>query len=159
MTNNARRAPIEVDDAQDADDFQPLSAEEARRLRERRPQLSVWWVVAAQVAAGLVTAAVAWWWSARASVGWSALYGAMTAAIPAALFARGLRGRFSSLNAGTAVFGFFLWEMVKLAVSVVMLIAAPRLVEGLSWPALLVGLIVALKMYWVASWCAPRQRD
>ncbi len=82
----------------------------------------------------------------------------MTAAIPAALFARGLRGRFSSLNAGTAVFGFLLWEMVKLVVTVVMLIAAPRLVAGLEWPALLAGLVVALKMYWVASVFSPRKK-
>ena len=145
-------------DTEDSD-FKPLSADEARRLREARPQLSPWWVVLAQVLAGLLVAAVAWVWTGRSGVGWSALYGAMAVAIPAALFVRGLRGRFSSLNLGTAVFGFLLWEMVKLAVTVVMLVAAPRLVPGLSWPAMLAGLVVALKMYWVAALFAPRKRD
>lgn len=63
------------------------------------------------------------------------------------------------MNLGTAVFGFLLWEMVKLVVTVAMLIAAPRLVAGLEWLALLAGLVVALKMYWVASVFAPRKRE
>ena len=154
MTTSAHRAEP---DSQDSD-FKPLTAEAARKLRERQPQLSPWWVIVAQVVAGVLVAAIAWGWTERVDAGWSALYGAMTAAIPAALFARGLRGRFSSLNVGTAVFGFLLWEMVKLAVTVAMLIAAPRLVPGLEWPALLAGLVVALKMYWVASVFAPRKR-
>ena len=75
-----------------------------------------------------------------------------------AVFARGLTGRFSSLNASTAVFGFFLWEMVKMALTVAMLIAAPRLVAGLSWPAMLVGLVVTMKAAWVAVMLAPRRQ-
>jgi ATP synthase protein I len=31
-----------------------------------------------------------------------------------------------------------------------MLIAAPRLVNELSWPAMLVGLVVTMKVYWLA---------
>jgi len=139
--------------------IRPLSAEQARRLREQHPPVSPWWVVGGQAVVGLVAALVAWAVTGKHSVGWSAGYGALAVAIPAAVFARGLTGRFSSLNAGTAAFGFLLWEMVKIAVSVAMLIAAPRLVQGLSWPALLVGLILALKVYWVALAFAPRKRD
>jgi ATP synthase protein I len=155
MTTSAHRAETDPEQS----DFKPLTAEEARVLRQQQPQLSPWWVIVAQVGAGILVAMVAWLWTGRAGAGWSALYGAMTAAIPAALFARGLRGRFSSLNVGTAVFGFLLWEMVKLVVTVVMLIAAPRLVPGLEWLALLAGLVAALKMYWVASVFAPRKHD
>lgn len=155
MTTSAHHVEAGPEDS----DFQPLTAEAARRLREQQPQLSPWWVIAAQVAVGVLAAVIAWLWTGRPGAGWSALYGAMTAAIPAALFARGLRGRFSSLNLGTAVFGFLLWEMVKLVVTVAMLIAAPRLVAGLEWLALLAGLVVALKMYWVASVFAPRKRE
>jgi ATP synthase protein I len=78
--------------------------------------------------------------------------------IPAAIFARGLTGRFASLNAATAAAGFMLWEMVKIALTVAMLVAAPRLVSGLSWPALLVGLVLAMKVYWVALAYRPRKR-
>ena len=69
-----------------------------------------------------------------------------------------LTGRFSSLNAGTAAVGFLMWEMVKIALTVAMLVAAPRLVRELSWPALLVGLVVAMKVYWVALAFKPRAR-
>ena len=77
--------------------------------------------------------------------------------LPAAVFARGLTGRFASLNAGTAVLGFFLWEMVKMALSLAMLVAAPGLVVGLSWPALLLGLFLTMKVYWVAMAFAPKR--
>ena len=77
--------------------------------------------------------------------------------LPAAVFARGLTGRFASLNPGTAVVGFFLWEMVKMALSLAMLIAAPGLVGALSWPALLVGLVLTMKVYWVAMAFAPKR--
>ena len=38
-----------------------------------------------------------------------------------------------------------------------MLIAAPRLVSALSWPALLVGLVLTMKVYWVAMAFAPKR--
>jgi ATP synthase protein I len=50
------------------------------------------------------------------------------------------------------------WEMVKIALTVAMLVAAPRLVPQLSWPALLVGLVLALKVYWVALAYSPKRK-
>jgi ATP synthase protein I len=138
--------------------IKPLSAEEARRLREEHPPVSPWWVVGGQAVVGLAAALVAWAVTGKSSVGWSAGYGALAVAVPAAVFARGLTGRFSSVNAGTAAFGFLLWEMVKIALTVAMLMAAPGLVRDLSWPALLVGLVLAMKVYWVALAFAPRRR-
>jgi ATP synthase protein I len=138
--------------------FKQLSAEDARRLREENPSVSPWWVVAGQVVVGLVVALAAWGLTGRQNVGWSAGYGALAVVIPAAVFARGLTGRFSSLNAGTAAFGFMLWEMVKIALTVAMLVAAPRLVSGLSWPALLVGLVLTMKVYWIALAYKPKRK-
>jgi len=138
--------------------FKPLNAEQARRLRERDPPLSPWWVVAGQAAMGLAVALAAWAVTGRQNVGWSAGYGALAVVIPAAIFARGLTGRFASLNAVTAAFGFVVWEMVKIAASVALLVAAPRLVPALSWPALLVGLVLTMKVYWVALAYVPRKR-
>lgn len=136
--------------------FRRLSADEARQLREQNPPVSPWWVIAGQVAVGLVVALAAWALTGRQNVGWSAGYGALAVVIPAAVFARGLTGRTSSLNAGTAAFGFMLWEMVKIALTVAMLVAAPRLVSGLSWPALLVGLALTMKVYWIALAYCPK---
>ena len=105
-----------------------------------------------------MAALVAWALTGKQNVGWSVAYGALAVAIPAAVFARGLTGRFASLNAGTAAVGFLLWEMVKVALTLAMLVAAPRLVAGLSWLALLIGLVLAMKVYWVALAFAPRPK-
>jgi ATP synthase protein I len=42
------------------------------------------------------------------------------------------------------------WEVLKIAVSVVMLMLAPQILQPLSWPVLLVTLVVCIKVYWVA---------
>lgn len=140
--------PEDQDDAHDV--FEPLTAEQAQALRKRLPLLSVWRVVSAQILVGLLLAVLVWWVTASVSAVYSAMYGALAVIVPAALFARGLTSRVASVNAGAAVFGFFLWEMVKIGMTVAMLFAAPRLVSDLSWPAMLVGLVVTMKVYWVA---------
>jgi ATP synthase protein I len=137
--------------------FKPLTAEEARKLREQNPSLSPWWVVLGQVIVGLVVAVAAWALTGKQNMAWSAGYGALAVALPAAVFARGITGRLASLNPGTAAVGFLLWEMVKLVLTMAMLVAAPRLVVALSWPALLVGLVLTMKVYWVAMLVAPRR--
>ena len=138
-------------------DFKPLTAAQAQALREQDPPLSPWWVVAGQVAAGLLVALAAWGLTGRPNAGWSAGYGALAVVIPAALFARGLMSQFSSINAMTAGFGFFVWEAIKISASVGLLIAAPRLVTDLDWLAMLIGLIVTLKVYWVALLMRPKR--
>jgi ATP synthase protein I len=129
--------------------FKPLTREQAQALRAKHPPMSPWRVIGGQAAAGLVCAAVIGAITQRGGTAWSALYGAAIAVVPGALMARGLT-RYSSSNPGTAVFGFMFWEMVKIAVAVVMLAAAPRVVPDLSWPALLVALIVCVKANWLA---------
>ncbi|WP_354004860.1 ATP synthase subunit I [Ramlibacter albus] len=138
--------------------MQAVSAEAARRLREQNPPVSPWWVVAGQAGVGLVAALLAWAFTGKQNVGWSAAYGALAVVVPAAVFARGISSRVSSLNAATAAMGFLVWEMVKLGLTVAMLLAAPSLVAGLSWPALLVGLVLAMKVYWVALAFKPRPK-
>jgi ATP synthase protein I len=135
--------------------FKPLTAEQAKALRESESALSPWWIVALQCVAGIGVALVAWVVTGEFVVAESAFYGALTVIIPAALFARGLMSRFSSLNAATASFGFFLWEAVKIGVGLAMLAVAPRVIENLSWLAMMVGLIVTLKVYWLALLVRP----
>ena len=152
-----RMAPL-PETTEEEPPFKPLTAQEARRLREQNPSVSPWWVVAGQSVMGLVVALAAWALTGKVNVGWSAAYGAVVVVVPAAIFARGLTGRFSSLNAATAVLGFMVWEMVKIASSIALIGAAPRLVPDLSWPALLVGLVLTMKVYWLALAYAPRKR-
>ena len=114
------------------------------------PILSLWRVVGAQALVGVLVALVAGYLFGQKSIGYSALYGAMAVCLPSAVFARGLTSRVSSANPGSAVMGFFVWEMAKVGLTVAMLFAAPRVVTDLSWPAMLVGLVVTMKVYWLA---------
>ena len=150
-------APL-PEDSEETSPVQPLTAEQARLVREQNPPVSPWWVVAGQVVMGVVAALIAWAITGKQNVGWSVAYGALAVVIPAAVFARGLTGKFSSLNAGTAAVGFLLWEMVKIALTLAMMAMAPRLVAGLSWPALLIGWSLAMKVYWLALAFAPRPK-
>lgn len=158
MSNMALATGFDADE-DEALEVKRLTPQEAQALRASDPALSPWWVVGLQCVAGVVLVLVAWGVSGKASVVWSVAYGALAVIIPAALFARGLMSRFSSLNAATAAFGFFVWEAVKMAVSVAMVVVAPRLIPDLSWLALLVGLFVTLKMYWLALLMRPKSKQ
>lgn len=148
---------FEADDL-DALAFKRLTAQEAQALRELEPPVSPWRVVRWQVLVGLLVALAAWGITGKTVAAWSAGYGALVVVIPAVLFARGLMSQFSSINAMTAGFGFFVWEAVKIAVSVGMLLAAPQLIPGLDWLAMLIGLIVTLKVYWLALLMRPKRK-
>lgn len=147
-----------TDDDQDAAGAPraPLTAEEARLLRQRMPTLPACKVVLAQALAGLLVALVAGVVSGRPPVGWSVAYGALAVAVPAALFARVLARRAAAGRFGA---GVLVWELVKIALTVALLLAAPRLVPGLNWLGLLGGVIVATKMYWVALALMRRPRN
>ena len=142
------RAPVfELDD--DPDEIVPLTAELARQVRAANPSISPWWVVLGQMVVGGLAVLVAWMLFGgliAKSVSW----GVLAVVLPAALFARGLTGQFARANPGAAVLSFFVWELVKILVTVGMLLAAHRLVSGLSWPAMLVGLVLTIKVYWLA---------
>jgi len=138
------------DDLQEAETFKPLTADEARQLRQKMPLLSVWRVVAVQVLVGAVATVLAEWFTGQSVIALSVAYGALSVVIPAALFARGVTSPVSSANAGAAVFGFLLWEIVKIGLTLAMLLLAPRVVAQVSWPAMLVGLVLTMKVYWVA---------
>lgn len=141
-------APATEDE--EVSDFTPLTALQAQALRETSPSLSPWWVVAGQVVVGALVTLVAWLVTGSQTVAWSAASGALAVVVPAALFARGVTGQFASVNAGSAVLSFFVWEMVKIFVTVGIMYAAYRLITGLSWPAMLLGLVVTMKVYWLA---------
>ena len=120
----AHEDSYELEDAEKSaqSDYLPLTAAQAQALREIEPAVSPWRIVRLQCMAGVLVALVAWGVTGELVLGGSALYGALVVVIPAALFARGLMSRFSSINPATASFGFFLWEAVKIGVSVVMLV-------------------------------------
>jgi ATP synthase protein I len=130
--------------------FKRLSREEAAELRAKEPPVSPWRVVAVQAAVGGIAALVGWLLTGRSEVAWSLLYGAAVVVVPGSLMARGMTSRISSMAPGTSAVSFMFWEMVKIGVSVAMLVVANRIVQNLVWPALLVGLVLCIKVYWVA---------
>ena len=74
--------------------------------------------------------------------------------------ARGMTSRLSSMSPGSSAVSFMLWEAVKIGVSVLMLALAPKIVQPLSWPALLIGLVVCLKVYLLALlWRRPVRKQ
>jgi ATP synthase protein I len=130
--------------------FKPLSREEAAALRARLPTVSPWLVIVVQAGLGAIVALLAGLVTGSMAVAASALYGAATVVVPGALMARGMTSRMSSLSPGTSAVSFMVWEMAKIAVAVAMLMLAPRIVRDLSWPALLVAMVLGLKVYWLA---------
>jgi ATP synthase protein I len=121
---------------------------EADAWRSKNPAVSPWRVVAAQAAAGLVCCALVWAITQRSVAAWSALYGAVAVVLPSALLARGMtRG---TRNPVALAAGFMFWEMLKIGVAIAMLVIATRVVPNLSWPALLVTMVVCIKVNWIA---------
>jgi ATP synthase protein I len=140
----------EEDEPWDRAPSKALTPQEAQALRSREPTISPWRVVAVQAGLGVVLAALVWLVTGNPATGLSALYGAAVVVLPGLLMARGMTSRLSSMSPGSSAASFMLWEMVKIGVSVVMLMLAPKLVQPLSWPALLVALVLCIKVYWLA---------
>jgi ATP synthase protein I len=137
-----------------------LTVSQARALRAKFGKagtlISPWQIIGGQLLAGVFFAAVAWVFTGKSSVAVSVAYGALAVVVPAAVFARGLMSQFSSLNALTAGFGFFVWEMIKIVATVVLIAIAPKLVADLDWLAMLIGLIVTMKVVFVLLWLLPK---
>lgn len=147
------------EDREAAQTFKALTREEAQALRTKVPPLSPWRVIGAQAGVGVVAALLAVGFTGRQEMAWSLLYGAAAVVVPGALMARGMTSRLSSVSPGASAASVMLWASVKIAVSVAMLMLAPKLVQPLSWPALLVGLVLCMKVYWVALLWRGRQTN
>jgi len=146
--------PIALDDHSEITEEPPVrqwTRDEISSLRARSPVVSLWRVLAVQVLVGILLAWLSWMIGGhRSNVMWSALYGAACVVVPGALFAYGMSRQVSAFNAGAAVFGFMLWEFVKIGVAVIMLVAAIKVVPNLNWPAFLVAVVVGIKLNWLA---------
>ncbi len=145
-------SPWETDSSGERDEdaeetFHKLTREEAAAWRARNPMVSPWRVVAVQGAVGLVVAMLAWLLTRRLDVLGSALYGAATAVIPGALMARGMTSPLSAMSPVVSTVSVMGWGSVKLMASIALLGLAPKVVQPLSWPALLAALSACLMVY------------
>ena len=146
------------DDEADEESFKPLTSEEAALLEAREPSLSPWRVIAAQAGLGMLIAAVAWL-IGGSEFAVSALYGAMVVVLPGALMARGTTSPMSRLSPLTSAVSVLFWAMVKISASIAMLVLAPRVVQPLNWPALLVALVLCMQVYWFALLWRGRSKN
>jgi len=129
---------------------QALTRDQAQALIARQMPVSPWRVVGVQAGVGLALAlAMVLLSSPMAWVG-SFLYGTAAVVLPSALMAWGISKPRAGRPAGSGLASFMVWEAVKVGLSVVMLLLAPLILQPLSWPALLAGLVVCLKCYWAA---------
>jgi ATP synthase protein I len=135
--------------------FHRYSPQEAEQLRKTSPPVSPWrvvlWMLMAAVVIGLVSLALFDQITAL-----SATYGSLVVSLPAAVLARGMTSPLSRINAVSGAFVFMLWEMVKIGLSIGMLMLAPSFIPGLNWLAMLIGLILTMKVYFVAAIYKPK---
>lgn len=153
--------PSDTTDAADEGsepDFKPLSAEEAQAWRQNNPQASPWRVLLLQVGVGavlaLLTGLVSGQWHLAASAAW----GSVAVVIPVVVFVRALSRQMRRTQPGSALVGLFVWELVKIVLTVALLLVAPKVISDLSWFALVAGFVVTMKVYWLAMALGWMQR-
>ena len=154
-TQTEIEATSQVDETEE---FRPMTAQEAQAWRASHSILSVWKVVGVQLMLALLLALSASLIWGRSSIALSLMYGAFAVVLPSALFARGMTSRLASVNAASAAMSFAVWQGVKMVLTVLLLVLAHKVLNEVSWPALLVGLLLTMKVYWLAlAWGKPRQ--
>jgi ATP synthase protein I len=129
-----------------AEEFRPFTKQEAEAFRAKQPLRMPWKMLLAQAAAGVILAVLL---GIFGGVRWysSALYGAAIVVIPGAMMVRGLK-KPSGLLPGALLIRFAAWEVAKLLLAIAMMAVAPKLINDLSWPVLLLALVVCLKVNW-----------
>ncbi len=137
-------------------DFKPLTSDEATAWRARQKNVSPGRIVWFQAGVGLLFSLAAWA-AGNAAAGWSAAWGALSVVFPAMLFARGLARSAATGSSGASLAQLMVWEAVKVVVTLVMLLASPRVVAQLSWPVLVGSFVVTMKMYWLVWWLHVRR--
>lgn len=140
-----------------------LTAAQARAWRIRNPSISLWVPVRAQ--GFLAMAALGLYLVMRNTVSASLFWGALSAALPTALgvfgYVRTQRYLTKKTQAAQAILGLgsvFFWEGMKLLLSVVLLLLAPRWVTDVNWLALLVAFMLVVKVYWLALLFAGKSK-
>ena len=157
----AQTSAHEAWDAGDSEEFkapEPLTPEEAARLRERNPPISPWRIVRAQIGMGVLMVLL-WGLCASGSAPWrSALYGVVAVVVPTALMAWGTTRRPTRL-AGAVLLSLMVWESIKIVLVIAILVAVVKWVPDLHWPALLLAMVGCLKVYWLVLLRQGRKKN
>ena len=145
------------------DHYEPLSFERAQLviqgLRKTASLLSPWRLIQWQLLVAVFATFVAYFGFDDKLIALSVVYGGMAVVLPASVFAWGLKRSEGAKSPLLASAGFFVWEAVKVGLTVALLFAAPALIVNLNWLALLVGFVVTMKVYWIALWLYPIRKN
>ena len=102
-------------------------------------------LVSLQILATLVAGAIAGLLGGGSAM-FSAVLGGMCCVVPNGIMALRLYASSQKMGGANPV-TFFIWEFVKIALTLALLFATVRVYHDLNWLALLCGFIVALKSY------------
>ncbi|PUE54179.1 ATP synthase subunit I [Limnohabitans parvus] len=142
-------------------EFKPLTAEQAQAWRQQNPVVSPWRVLALQVFVGALVAVLTGLVGGQLRLAASAAWGSVAVVIPAVVFVRALSRQMRRTPSGSALMGLFVWELVKIILTVALLLVAPKVISDLSWFALVAGFVVTMKVYWLAmalGWMQPKSK-
>ena len=131
-------------------EFKPMTAEQAKAWRQQNPVVSPWRVLALQVVVGALVAVVTGLASGQFHLAASAAWGSMAVVVPAVVFVRALSRQMRRTQSGSALAGLFVWELVKIILTVALLLVAPKVISDLNWFALVASFVVTMKVYWLA---------
>jgi ATP synthase protein I len=150
----------EIEDEALEPEFKALTPKEAQVWRLKNPSTSPWRILMVQVVVAILLAAIVGLATDRAEWAWSVAWGGFSVVLPASLFARALSKQMSLGSSNVALVGLYVWELVKVVLTVVLLVVAPEVIHGLNWLALLAGFVGTMKVYWLAwYWSALRSRS
>lgn len=152
MRKDFESSTPEAEDEKDS--FKVLSHKEAVIWRESQVRVSVWQVLALQAAAVVLLVLLSLGVFPGTHEAISVAYGGLSVVLPAVVMARGmtmgskgLLGRWVKQGSFAAV---VFWEAIKVSLTVILLLMAPVWLSEVNWLALVVGLVVVLKVYWLA---------
>ncbi len=138
-----------VDDVTEPE-FKPLTADEAQIWRMKHPAWMPWRIIGLQVGVGVLMVLLTWLLMDEPRLVASVAWGVVAVVIPAMVFVRALSRQMQVDRPKAALVGLFVWELVKIVLTVALLLVAPRVVSDLSWLALVASFVVTIKVYWLA---------
>ncbi len=131
-------------------EFKPMTAEEAQAWRQKNPVIQPWRIIGLQMLVGILMVLLTGWLTGEPQMAASVAWGVVAVVIPAMVFVRALSRQIQRGQPKSALVGLFVWELVKIVLTVALLLVAPKVVSELSWLAMLASFVVTLKVYWLA---------
>lgn len=147
--------------ALDADhelEFKPMTADEARAWRQKYSAIRPWRIIVLQAGVGGLMVLLTWLWMDEPQMAASAAWGVVAVVLPAMVFARALSRQMQWAQPRSALVGLFVWELVKVVLTVALLLVAPKVITDLSWLAMVASFVVTIKVHWLAMTLGWLQR-